>query len=348
MKSVSIGLISSLILAIGLASSNPAIAKPIATVQPQKEGTKYKFVIDGKATPVYTNSQDLNKPGKIIVLAGGKIHILCLGTEKPPLSRTGYNEQDSNICGKAGSAGDDEVVFPSSNLSIPYIISPRSSLLSTTKPRIAWNAIRDAKKYTLILLKDGKEVDKYEYPIPSLNSFSTVESIEYPSKWKELQQGFIYDIIINLDNNISSKNERINQSDYGFSRRGVDGLGFRLLDESTRQKRLNPSTRDFNLNNPQDKLALSFIYRGLNLHSEAIQILEELVRTNPKEPVEAYRFLAQYYGYSGLENLAYQTFEKAQKNAEGSGNLEEIKRINEAFREFNEEIKKQKSDKFKP
>jgi hypothetical protein len=318
----------------------PVIAYPIASVKPDPVA-KYYFSIEGKKYGPYENfAMDLPKNGTIVVETG-TVQIFCENTGEPLSSVTGPIEVPSTKCGGNPDQGGGEVIFPKNCPTRDralIIISPRSSLISTPKPKIQWRGDKKTKKYILSLYKNDIKIYTYESPSQiklESDQFGTTESIDYPSNWEEIQEGSNYEIKIqSADSTMLSSSEKVDPSHYQFSRRGIDGLGFRLLDKSTKDKILDPSIRRINTRDERYQLSLSFIYRGLHLHSEAIQLLEK----DPDKSIETYRYLAQYYGYSGLDWLAKQTFENAKKGK----NLEELKNVKIISDEFDKEIDSQK------
>jgi hypothetical protein len=295
----------------------------------------------------------------VLEVVSGSVYVDCPKIQKKdifyPASYTKKNL--ANKCGTDAISGDTEVVFPkglslNESREIPYLISPRSSLVLDPRPSITWNAIRESKKYTLFLKKGGVFLEKdsnavkFEYT-PNVQSVRSESiTIEYPSVWPDLEPDSYYEVIVRPDNRKSSEGEAVKLSNYGMSRRGVSGLGFRLIDQSTKESILEPKTKLLNCNNLSNCAAskilyLSFVYNRLHLHSEAIQTLEDLIKKDPKSPIEAYRFLAEYYASSGLESLARNTFDSAKKNAEDTKDEEEQIYVDQAYKEFESEIAKQ-------
>jgi hypothetical protein len=323
---------------------------PVVYVNPDRSA---KYSYGGEP---YTEAKGFDKYDTLIVDSGESVYVDCFDKYAVPYYSGAYSMIKE--CGGSGYNGGDETIFPK-GLSvdeihkIPYILSPRSSLVNSARPQIQWNALKDVKKYDLSLFKNGEPIGiVFNYITNKVNvgEFDIdFERIEYPSAWEELQLGDNYEVVVHADNGTSSRDERIVMSDYEFSRRGVEAVGghlsFKLLDQSTKEI-LEPRLTFLSCKNylscedSRRTLSLSILYNRLHLHSDAIQLLENLARRNSKEPIETYRFLAEYYAHSGLEQLARETFKKAEKNAKESNNAEEIKNIKQAFDKFKREQEK--------
>lgn len=196
-----------------------------------------------------------------------------------------------------------------SNPQIPYVISPRRTLLLTDKPQLRWNKVLGVKSYNVSLQKGDK--------ILWQTKVSTNEVV-YPGE-PRLQRGIEYLLVVLADNGRSSQEEQA-------------ATQFRLLPLAEAQV---VKTAIAQLNNQQvtdlvKAWESAYIYIGSDLKSEAIKTLEALVTSGIKETA-VYRKLGDLYWREGITVLAEVNYRKAVKLATDVKDVAEIAQISETL-----------------
>lgn len=175
---------------------------------------------------------------------------------------------------KCPDRGDDKITWNSAP--IPYIISPRNTKLLNNKPILRWNPVAGATSYKLSLRENGAK----------LNWEMTVSGTEalYPGE-PALKPSVSYKLIVEANTGASSENA-VGEGDIEFS----------LLDESEVQRvKGEVGAIDKQVPNESAKtLAISSIYLNTDLIAEAIDDLENLLKTGVETP-PIYRSLGDLY-----------------------------------------------------
>lgn len=183
---------------------------------------------------------------------------------------------------------DDEDLLPSRGAvavsdNIPYIISPRRTLLLNGRPIIRWNPVKDATSYTVIVKGPSGYLWQNEV---------TENEVVYPGE-PVLKPGVYYTIIVDANTGASSlDDENLVQ-------------GFEVINESDRLNLQNAAATT-----EEESLKLAKLYRENSLRSEAIAILEKLA-TRGSDNEEIYQLLGKLYREIGLVNLADKYNQKA-------------------------------------
>lgn len=182
---------------------------------------------------------------------------------------------------------------------VPYIISPRSTRLMSTQPKLRWNATTGATTYTVGIDPIGWVAE------------TTATELIYPASAPPLQPGVDYLLWVRADNGRSSQEENL------------PGLGFRLL-ESSEMEKVKASTarlQGLALDPQGTAYALAYLSAGCGLVSEAVDLLEGLVLTGCQEAA-VYRTLGDLYRSIGLTRLAEERYLKASELAAHAGDVE--------------------------
>jgi hypothetical protein len=176
------------------------------------------------------------------------------------------------------------------NSLIPYIISPRRTLVLNPLPTLKWNAVPGASRYTVSLLADEDVIWQTD-----LSETFVVYSGEPP-----LESGVDYLLIIETDTGASSKKEEL------------PDLGFGLLDENEQERVCESVEQLVNLDLAQEakSLALVHLYRGYDLKAEAIATLEALVNQG-SQTAAVFRTQGDLYLEIGLYLLAESRYLRA-------------------------------------
>lgn len=212
----------------------------------------------------------------------------------------------SSTCRRA-STGDPR---DPSLANIPYLISPRHTLLLTDKPKLHWNPVPGVKQYTASLVKGDKTIWQ-----------TTLDQNEavYPGEPK-LEAGAEYLLVIKADNGKSSQDEEASKR--GFRMLPTAEVG--IVKATLNNKQLTDTTK---------ALASAYIYSGFGLKAEAIETLETIISSGIKEAV-LYKQLGELYWQTGVYVLAEINYLQAVKLAIAARDIPEQAQISEALGEL--------------
>lgn len=235
----------------------------------------------------------LNPDDKLDVAANASVKVYCsnqqIWTGKP-----GKHTVSSGC-----PSGNSVIQLPNSNndtlrpagkteealSKLPYLITPRETVILTNRPRLRWNAVPGTANYTV-------KIDGVNWETQTSST-----EIVYPGK-PPLQEGRRYRITIKADNGVSSLNDVV--------------VGFKVLDEQTKKTVLDTVkiVQQQQLSPEAKVLVLTRLYRGYKLYSDAVEILEGLVNQG-SQIVTVYQLLGDTYLEIGLPQLAKKPYEKA-------------------------------------
>lgn len=187
------------------------------------------------------------------------------------------------------------------NQAIPYIISPRATVLLPNSPvTFQWNPITNAATYTVRIFGGG--IDWV--------TTTTQHTLIYPDDAPTLQAGVTYAWSVTTDTGASSDDE------------GIPGLGFRILSamEAETVQRHSQTIRSLQLLPEAQALAIAEVYTGYNLQAAAIALLETQAQTTSAAAI--YRALGNRYFSIGLIVHAQTAYAEALRLAENIGELE--------------------------
>ena len=205
--------------------------------------------------------------------------------------------------------------------SIPYLISPRHTLLINKQPMIRWNAVEGVKKYTVKIVTGKKEI---------WSKITTQSSIQYAGP--TLKSGISYEVIIQADNGSSSRDDRS-----PLTGKLSENLDFRILrkeDINLPQKNqltdidsvLNEAKayRDYRIPGRLKSIygLTEFNYLNYGLIAESSFILEKYLLSEPKSTLARIK-LADIYLRSGLTLLAEENYLMVIKNSNAELDREE-------------------------
>ena len=161
---------------------------------------------------------------------------------------------------------------------IPYIISPRKTLVLEDKPLIRWNSIPNATRYTVRLLGPSGQIWQTDV---------TRAEVNYPGT-PALQPTVSYALVVQADTGASSTEE------------GIPGLGFQRITplEAKRISEEAAQIAEQDLSNDSKAIALAQLYSGEGLYAAAIQLLQPL-STAKRAEVQAFRSKAAVNGLLG-------------------------------------------------
>ncbi|NEP26592.1 tetratricopeptide repeat protein [Moorena sp. SIO3I6] len=167
---------------------------------------------------------------------------------------------------------------------LPYLISPRNTLVFNESLTLRWNGVSGASQYTVKVGDWERQTNETQ--------------IVYDG---ELNPGEFYEITVVADNGVSSQDE---DSDGQYS-------WFIVLEEEeakTLQEQV-AVIKQQELSQEQEGLILAYFYRGNELNAEAIQVLEGLVKSG-SQTTTVYQLLGDIYRQVGLSLMAKEVYEQ--------------------------------------
>jgi hypothetical protein len=221
---------------------------------------------------------NLNSKGEFEVSKG------CPSTTRQILRRTNANTSKTR-------AGNDPT--------IPYLISPRNSVILTRQPTFQWNPVEAATSYEVQVLG------------PDVNWTTQVKQPQVVYSGKQaLKPGSRYWVKIMASNGVSNEKEE------GRFR------GFSVLnDANTQQVKTDiAQLQQEALSNESKMLALAHLYRSNDLNADVINLLEGLVKKGSRSTA-VYQLLGTTYQQIGLNQLAKERYLTALQLAKAERNL---------------------------
>ncbi len=206
--------------------------------------------------------------------------------------------------------------------SLPYIISPRHTLLLTDQPILGWNPVPQATSYTVEVINGQDIIWKTEVQQPQ---------IRYP-KHPLLEPGITYSLKITTNSGQSS--EQDSESNLGFIvLRPAEAQIINDEVDQIKQGEFSPLTtallladlyRNYTLpvSSIEAYSLTSEQARSYHVTAEAIATLKPLTQQTEQFPI-IYRRLGELYWQSGLVNLTIEHYLKAIKKADSPEFLEE-------------------------
>lgn len=212
--------------------------------------------------------------------------------------------QSQVLLAQEGCIDDDDTADTRSPLDqqIPYIMSPRRTLLLSNQPKLRWNAVPGVTRYTVTLQKGDRSV---------WETTTRNHEVVYPGN-PPLEPGAEYLLIVKADNGKSSQDETTPER------------GFKLLPAAEAQV-LQGAVKQLNhqkVSEPTKALLRANFYIGSGLKSEAIETLEALVSRDNAE-AGLYRKLGDLYWQADLTVLAENRYQAAHEVATNAQNIEE-------------------------
>ena len=302
-------------------SGNPSVkranAAPINAVmaQPKQmivEATgKVEVIGEGASNPrsgyQYTDLSpgDLLKPSP-----GSRVRVACDGGSVVRVP-AGVTTSVNKICPQLGTTHNKRrIITPRpGNSYIPYIISPRATLLLTDKPILRWNGAIGANSFRVTVR--GRELNWTEEFSRDRVCQGNICEVVYPGD-PPLQPGVGYKLVISTDTNRSSTEDT------------TPRLGFNLINEGDAEevKTIAQRIEKQDLSDQTKALFLARRYADYNLIAEAIETLEKLPKN--KKIASVYRLLGDFYRLIGLILEAEVQYLEAVKLAKASENMAEF------------------------
>ncbi|MGK7943601.1 MAG: tetratricopeptide repeat protein [Microcystaceae cyanobacterium] len=178
----------------------------------------------------------------------------------------------------------DIVVVEERLKELPYLISPRHTLVLNDSLTLRWNEVSGATNYKV-------KVEDWERETKEAQ-------IVYDEK---LEPGEFYSVTIVADNGVASTDE---------DKDGIDSWFIVLEDEEAKVLREQLEIiKHKELSQEQEGLILAYFYRGNELNFEAIQVLEGFVKSG-SETATVYQLLGDIYRQVGLSLMAKQVYQQ--------------------------------------
>ncbi|AOX01696.1 hypothetical protein BJP34_21650 [Moorena producens PAL-8-15-08-1] len=190
---------------------------------------------------------------------------------------------------------------------IPYIISPRATLILTDKPTLRWHDATDANSFTVTVRGRGLNWTQ-EFSRDEVCQKGICQVV-YPGR---LKPGVSYKLVVEADTNRTSTED------------STGGLGFKRI-KSDQAKEIQVMARRIKSQNlPKEfkALALAELYADYDLTAEAIETLEG--QENDQKIVPIYRLLGDLYRRIGLVLEAEGPYSKAVELATATEHWEEL------------------------
>ncbi|MDJ0553779.1 MAG: tetratricopeptide repeat protein [Microcoleaceae cyanobacterium MO_207.B10] len=185
---------------------------------------------------------------------------------------------------------------------IPYLISPRHTLLLPDKPLILrWNPVAGATRYTVRIKSPSEYIWETE-----VTENQALYSGNIP-----LKTGLRYKVIVHTDTEVSSLDE-----ESPFSKQDYLGIGFAVISKSKQQEILVKNEQlTQKLDGEAQVLSIAEFYQQQGLNAEAIAILESFINSGNYTSA-VYRILGEIYQQIQLPELAKDYFFKSAKLTE--------------------------------
>lgn len=257
--------------------------------------------------------------------------VKCRGAKKPVRVSARRAKGFSSICLKFTSrdwkGAQAFSTIGGIDASIPYLITPRHTLLVDSQPVLRWNPVTKATEYTVVVSGPDGEVWRIQ---------TSQSQVTYGGP--PLKPGVPYSLVIKTNTGQSS------QDDAAPNGNRSEALDFRLL-RPAEAKVIRSATAELATvptADIADAIAVARLYSDFTLAKEvisqydlaeesyqtysltadAIALLETAAQKHPSSSL-LHRTLADFYWQSGLMNLAVDHYSQAIKGVEGLADLED-------------------------
>ena len=197
-------------------------------------------------------------------------------------------------------------VWSAADPNIPYVISPWSGQVLTSKPELRWNAVEGAEQYTVKL---RRRVSKGWEDVWTVTTDKT--TICYPESQPELEVGEEYTLSMSVGDEPMIEIQ--------------DTAVFSLMggEEAQAATAAIASIEELDIEQTAKTLLLAEkAYPQFKLFSRGINELTQLINSG-EETEQVYRLLGDYYIRVGLQLPAEEIYTKAIELAETNENLEQ-------------------------
>jgi hypothetical protein len=278
-------------------------------------------------SPVPRNiEKPVEREGSIELKKGGQVMLLCPPSDPKmnpaqTIRDARYEDRTINIIRVCppppNPQGDCGVILAGGrNDRIPYIISPRYTLVTQQDLTLRWNSVEQATSYQVLLYQVGFDRSIWEtnYTSQELSNQKSPHIITIEYTGAPLTVGNNYKLVVKAElaqgEELSSEHEEKNLKCYiPERRRGVERLKFQLA-ETPQFERETQFSDGESLPSKVDRLSLARLYAMASHYTKAMTMLEHLAEQFPDADV--YLALGNLYAESGLNLLSKNAYDVAE------------------------------------
>lgn len=217
----------------------------------------------------------------------------------------------SRRCPKRPATADSR--NPTIDPLVPYIISPRRTLILNSTPQLSWNAVPGVTNYTVSLLKGEETI---------WQTTLSDNQIIYPGE-PPLETDAKYLLVVEADNGKSSQQEEVANKQFSL-------LPIQKAEAITTAIE---QLQNLSLTDKEKAFLSAYLYIGAELNYEAIKTLEALI-VQGFDDAEIYQQLGELYWQIDVTLLAESNYLEAEKQAITSNSLIEKAQVQEALAEI--------------
>lgn len=203
---------------------------------------------------------------------------------------------------------------------IPYVISPRRTLLLTTTPTLRWHPVSGATEYTVQLV--GAKGIIWQTKVRETQVAYSGDPV--------LQPGIPYTVVVHTDTRRSSQVEGNASSEFIILQatevKAVQAEVKTILQsnfsEEVKALKLADYYSSYEIANPTDYGLSEKVAKSYRLNADAIAVLENLIKKGKRSPL-LYRTLGNLYWQTGLMRPAETAYLKAIEYVQTLEDLEE-------------------------
>lgn len=228
--------------------------------------------------------------------------VMCSSTEQWQV-KGGREFQVSEGCPRGTASRSRAIARAPSragNEPIPYVISPRNSVILTNRPLLQWNGVAGTTRYRVQLQGVGLD----------WKTETGDTQVIYPGE-PPLKQGGRYLLIITTDKGVSSNQEVGANLRFGLL---PEDKAKAIAAEVTaiKQQRLTPEA---------EALTLAYLYESYEARAEAIALLTELAQQKSQTRA-VYTLLGDLYLQTELNQQAKEAYSQSLTLAQRQGDIE--------------------------
>ncbi|PSB15842.1 hypothetical protein C7B65_23420 [Phormidesmis priestleyi ULC007] len=206
------------------------------------------------------------------------------------------------------------------NAQIPYLISPRRTLLLSSTPTLQWHPVPGATQYTVQVISPKGTVWQTQVKEPQ---------VTYPNQ-PALQPGIPYSVVIQTNTGKSSQSETSTGTEFILLRdteaKAVQAEVQQILQgnlsDEVKALKLAAYYRNYGVTQPSAYGLSEKTANGYRLSAEAIAALETLIAQGKRSPL-IYRTLGDLYLQTGVMNPAENAYLRAIETVQSLEDLEE-------------------------
>jgi hypothetical protein len=308
---------------------SPTLAQTAYISQIQGKGkVELKRKTASSFYPVTRVPTPIAQDDQLRITNGMKVMVACLDGKNRPIRRAGERTGLTEICGVwkgiIYKAPSPLVIIGGINPQIPYLLSPRRTLLLNNTPTLRWNPVPGATQYTVQIVGPKGPVWQTQVKEPQVTYSDN-------STNSTLQPATLYSVVIQSNTGKSSQEEESKGIEFIILREAeakavkaeVNAILQSDLSEEVKALKLanyyssyqiEPSAYGFSKSEDAAK--------GYRLYANASAVLENLIAKGNHSPL-LYRTLANLYWQTGLMRPAEEAYARVIEIVQSPGDLEE-------------------------